>query len=270
MAGGCCIYPNQYIKMIKYDKNGNRDLTFGGDGELEIDATPDIDWFVDIYSDANDNVFLTENAYPNLDGPRRFILIKLNSSGQRVSDFGQNGVLEMNVTCTKTEDAACMIQNLPLFVKSVNQSGKIILEGKIHYPKNQNWGYIRLNSNGSPDVSFGENGKFIFSETVPPDGSTVGPVFSGEKFYLVRNFYKLPELGSYLERRNLNGSLDSSGPNPTQKLEFFAESTPNTIGILSSSRLVIGISSSRVSTIVDSSEIRFSTGSDFIFFGRLP
>jgi uncharacterized delta-60 repeat protein len=183
------------ILVCKYQPNGNLDSTFNSIGFKKINfgnlkfAELDV-----LKSNENEYVIAAshiDSLYP--------ILIKINDEGELVESFGSNGVFADTV-------------NLFFGNKLLElQSDKILLGREFSF---DDYGYIsllRYNSNGSPDSTFGSNGKaHVQVSESSMWGTTIGmDVLDNNEILIGYYQYWNGQYGSTLLLEE-NGSIDST------------------------------------------------------------
>lgn len=164
-------YPyGKYSYISRNNADGTPDYTFGSGGVVTIHYYPSLEFLVD-YVELHDGKYLvvgTKNS--------AFALFRYNSNGTRDASFGSNGVWTPLGSDGSSEGNAIIIQS----------DGKVIVSGF------SDTGFlIRFNQNGSPDESFGINGKVISAFgnlgelTIQPDGKILAWV-EGQSPKIVR------------------------------------------------------------------------------------
>ncbi len=197
-----CESTNDVSMLLRLNDDGTPDVSFGVAGKVVIYAGKITKALLQ-----NDGKILM-----TLDGNGTFIFLRYNSNGTPDVSFGNQGLVLFQAGYANSICENMILQN----------DGKIVAVGTADYFV-QGQGYnsgdgvvIRLNTNGSPDNSFNENGKlridalsgsdptrgvaFDFSDAVYPTGKIViggdASPGSGRRFYTARI---LP-----------NGSLDNT------------------------------------------------------------
>lgn len=192
--------------LIKYHANGTPDTGFGNNGIVSISYEGHLNWARSMAVQPDNKIVLvghseqiSANDYGN------FVAVRLNADGTKDSSFGNNGRIDYNVGAgsSDSEDAS---QSLVL-----QPDGKIVIGGGISTSLSGGAALMRLNTDGTPDLSFGNNGRAIMifgsyvsvtSLSLLPDGNIIG---SGVNFYNDNNNEKI-----IVFKCNADGSPDTT------------------------------------------------------------
>lgn len=136
------------VFVLRYKKNGNLDSSFGTKGLVITDvSTGSDDYASAIALQPGGGIIVAGNYYSY--GSISFVL-RYKTDGTLDSSFGTNGRVKLT--------AGGALNNLQSL--SIQEDGRIIVAGGIYdYPNLSSIRVVRLNSNGTVDPSFGENGK---------------------------------------------------------------------------------------------------------------
>ena len=133
--------------IVRLNADGTRDMGFGVDGVATVDilhanATPRTAL---ILPDGS----ILGSGYMGVDGVTTPVVFKLTSAGKVDASFGHGGVFNQVVWATATE-----IYSIAL------QGSKIVTVGYGHDAEEDDldWVSLRLNSDGTLDTTYGENG----------------------------------------------------------------------------------------------------------------
>ena len=144
--------------LIRYLSTGAIDNSFGTTGKVFIAQTNFI--FHSALLQADQKIILVGDTY--LGDPlftNNISLIRLNSNGSIDNGFGVNGKIELSSSMTNGfGNAAAVLSN-----------GNIVVVGK-DYVDAQNMAIFQLLSNGSPDNSFGTNGRIMLNPGLNESG----------------------------------------------------------------------------------------------------
>jgi uncharacterized delta-60 repeat protein len=203
---------NEKIALIKYNSDGSIDPTFGNNGKVVTTLTP---------ANANDGVIATQQSDGKFiiagfgSGPRP-ILARYNSNGIIDTSFGTNGQITPDFSSIVIPGTTS-ISFLPQSIIQ-QKDGKIIVGGgatgtvKTRPLFDDNYTALaRYNLDGSPDTSFGINGKLLGS------GGTVTRVFlqDDNQIVVVARFIAFktgyPIIKLYGSNGNLNTSVQGQG-----------------------------------------------------------
>ncbi len=152
------------VEVVRLNPDGSRDLTFGQQGTLVIDKAQTE--YLGRLAVLNDNKILLTRFQGDF-GPQQVIYLqRLNIDGTDDNTFGQNG----NVLC---DGSSLLLQG----------DQKIVVSGyKKNNLNNTDFLLARFNSDGTPDLSFGTNGKTISSFT-HMDNYIGGVLISGSSLF---------------------------------------------------------------------------------------
>lgn len=143
--------------VIRLGKDGALVDDFGNQGVLNV-AFPTDDYYTQEISTAvqADGGIVVGAAYSAIgEGDRTFTVLRYSPDGQRDRSFGDNGALYLNAAMGFGDDS----------MVSVQADGKIIVVG--HRMGETTSTMVRLNTDGSFDTSFGDNGKVTFATQTP-------------------------------------------------------------------------------------------------------
>ncbi|WP_254173281.1 DUF4347 domain-containing protein [Planktothrix pseudagardhii] len=189
-------YPNFNfdIAVVRYNSNGSLDTTFSGDGKL----TTDLGGY-----ESGESVALQSDGKIIVGGSNQ--LLRYNSNGTLDTTFGENGI--------KTFPVNWEVDGYNGISIAVQADGKIVVAGGIFDAVLENFVVARLNSNGSLDTTFSDDGivttdlgdEFEWSSglVLQPDGKIVLAGNTGD------GTFRHPADFAVV-RYNSNGSLDTT------------------------------------------------------------
>jgi len=198
---------NWDVYVIRLNGNGSLDNTFSGDGKVLFDSIAfgnDDDFGKSLYVDNNGRIYVTGYSYngTNLD----MYVIRLSSNGSLDNTFDSDGkVFINNIAGSDSVDVGNSIY--------VDSNGKVYVTGRSYNGSNYDMYVIRLNSDGSLDNSFGNNGKVIFNSIAGGDGDDLANsiyVDSSGKIFVTGESSNGGDYDVYVMRLNSDGSLDNS------------------------------------------------------------
>ena len=188
--------------LARYNPNGSLDTTFGGDGKVTTDFTPNADYAYGMAIQADGKIVAAGDAgATNADG--KFAVARYNTNGSLDTTFGGDGKVTTDLTSYPDDGLAMAIQ----------ADQRIVVVGGAGFgAPNEKFGLVRYNPNGTLDTTFGGDGKVTTDFGPKPDvvfgvaiqsngrivaagGSSLGPT-NNPKFALAR--YRT------------NGSLDAT------------------------------------------------------------
>ncbi|MGB7209106.1 MAG: hypothetical protein WBD27_10640 [Pyrinomonadaceae bacterium] len=151
-SGGCM---RDQSWVVRYNADGSRDTTFGGDGEVEypylyVNGCPVDSYHFGVAVQNNGRIVVagaSENSAGNLD----FAAARLNANGTLDTSFNLDGLATISIGTSTDVANAVRIQPV---------TGKILLAGYSYNSATGNdFALVMLNSNGLYDLSFGNFGK---------------------------------------------------------------------------------------------------------------
>jgi uncharacterized delta-60 repeat protein len=202
VCGQSGIYPNLHSALVRYNRNGRLDSTFGAGGKVVVtlDATSD---YLDAVALQSDGKIV---AAGSLRGTA-FLLARFNGDGSLDQAFGSNGSVETTFGDQSAEARAVVLQ----------ADGKIVVvgvSGAGSYSELNDFVLARYNSDGSLDQSFGSGGKVKthFPGVFNTGSSATSVVLQSDGKVVVAGYYKNEREPHQfaLARYNANGTLDSA------------------------------------------------------------
>jgi uncharacterized delta-60 repeat protein len=212
VLAGRSIAPDlsETFAVARYNSNGTPDSSFHGDGKLTTTIGISGSAFAGCLQD---NGKIVVGGYVRTGGFLSFALVRYNTDGTPDNSFGSNGIVITDMTAAV--DGSDVIQAIAL-----QPDGRIIAAGYSNNagmtgPLTMDFAVARYNSNGTPDNSFGNDGKVITSIegftagikslVVQPDGKIIaagsGDGNNGSDMVLVR----------YLATGELDNSFHGDG-----------------------------------------------------------
>lgn len=181
------------------------DNAFNFDGQFFFGNQDGKELFTDMALQADGKIVLIGRTDydPDEGGNKRGFVLRLKPNGTLDSLFGVNGVVYIDTPDNSDEINAMEVQ----------PDGKILIAGATELNNNGTYVYstiTRLESNGTVDLSFGNNGVVLINSTVPSllwdieldtDGKIVGSGFA-----VLPNQGKRP----FITRLNADGMLDTT------------------------------------------------------------
>nr|MBA3353236.1 VCBS repeat-containing protein [Blastocatellia bacterium] len=186
--------------VARFNQDGTPDVTFGNQGSVTY-PTPNP--LRSIY--ANDVAIQSDgkivfSIFAEEAGGFPYTVVRLNADGSYDSSFGTGGTVTLHVGTWRDQPAGLEVQ----------ADGKVIVGGTSGSDAGSGPSIIRLNTNGTPDASFGMGGKVfttdavvsgsVYAVTLQPDGKII---LAGSGFF--SNDYTF-----FTTRYNTNGTIDSS------------------------------------------------------------
>jgi uncharacterized delta-60 repeat protein len=190
---------NWVFSLIRLKTDGSLDSTFGSGGKLTVPVGSIDDRGESLIQQADGKLVLGGYSM-NETGNWKFSLLRLNINGSLDTTFDSDGKLIVPVG-SGHDNGMSLIQQI---------DGKLVLGGYSFNGSNEDYSLIRMNTNGSPDSSFGSGGKLI----VPVgSGDAYGKSLIQQadgKLVLGGDCYNGSNYDFSLIRLNTDGSLDST------------------------------------------------------------
>lgn len=202
---GGCMRDQSWI--VRYNADGSRDTTFGGDGAIEygylwVNSCPLNSYHHGLAIQNNGKIVAAgsaKNASSNFD----FAAMRLNADGTLDASFNLDGTATFPIgTGNDIAYAAAIHSN----------TGKIVLAGYSYKSSTSNdFAMVMLNSQGLYDLSFGNGGK-ITTDFVGNDDRANAVAFQTDGKIIAAGQQSNASTGVdfALARYNSNGTLDSS------------------------------------------------------------
>lgn len=142
-----------------FNPDGTINKTFGKDGFLiiEFDINPKYESVRAFSIDKSDNIYLGGDMATGFNTEDAFFILKLNKDGVKDTSFGNNGII------TKVLGTNIIAG---LNTMEIDEKGRILTGGGAFDTDelDNNFFITRYNPNGTPDISFGQNGQVILAK----------------------------------------------------------------------------------------------------------
>lgn len=205
IVGGATFSGNSRydFRLVRLNRDGGLDTSFADQGSARTDFLGRDDGIRAIVILPDGRIvaagFATTSNAPSMRGSD-FALAKYTANGLLDSSFGQGGKATLDFLASRDEADALALQ----------ADGKLVAGGRAGFGDGSGFGIARFNSNGTPDQSFGTNGKVItgndeaqvFSLALQSDGKLIAGGTSFVSNERQEDFA--------LARYNSDGSLDRS------------------------------------------------------------
>jgi len=181
--------------LIRYNKNGMIDTSFGKKGKVTTDINKEYDDILKVSIQADGKILVVGAS--TLNGNSDFAIGRYNPNGSLDTSFSKDGLFTLDIS--KAYDAAW---------SSVFQlDGKIVVAGEA----NGSFAVIRLKSNGSLDTAYGVKGiSKIDFKSFGAKGYCAGLQTDGKVVVSGYSFVNNKSTGFAATRLKTNGSLDST------------------------------------------------------------
>jgi uncharacterized delta-60 repeat protein len=217
------VYTN--FALARYNTDGSPDLTFGDGGKVTTDFTNET--FRSYHNTARavaiqaDGKILAAGSSVGSSGTgfvSRFALVCYNTDGTLDKTFSADGKVTTTFDGGSGQGWAAVLQ----------PDGRILVAGDTGYPYTtdccSSFALARYNADGSPDPTFGGDGKVTTSFEVDSLASVRGMALQPDGKILVAGFDSNSSFSSFaLARYNKDGSLDTTFGNDGKVTTSFAE-----------------------------------------------
>lgn len=141
---------NENFALIRYNRNGSLDLSFGIDGKVSLDIGQNDN--VSSIAIQNDGKIVAAGYSSDINFNYDFVIVRYNPNGSRDNTFGNQGIVVTDFFGRSDQAESVAIQN----------DGKIVVGGLASNSNgNAQFALARYNPNGSLDNSFDGDGKLI-------------------------------------------------------------------------------------------------------------
>lgn len=202
VVGGIATGTNYDFGLARLMPDGSLDPSFDGDGYLITSAGPSYEFLAGLLVQPDGRILIAGISFSANNNP--WAIMRFQADGSLDTTFGNNGIAsEPADTATTTFPTALALQ----------PDGKILLAGRQGSAGTEDFGLTRRNANGSPDLSFGNNGWAIWDINATNDQPGSLLVQGDGKILVVgtSNMNSPPfDWTETLLRCDANGSLDPS------------------------------------------------------------
>ena len=202
LSGQSGIYPDLHSALVRYNRNGRPDSTFGTGGKVTVSFGTVSDYLFKVALQSDGKIV----AVGATNGTA-FLLARFNADGSLDQAFGSNGSVETTFGDQTAEARAVALQ----------ADGKIIVvgvSGAGPYSELNDFVLARYDSNGSLDQTFGTGGKVKthFPGVDNTGSSATSVALQSDGKLVVGGYRKQSDRTPHefaLARYNSNGTLDS-------------------------------------------------------------
>jgi uncharacterized delta-60 repeat protein len=191
--------------VVRYLPNGSLDNSFSGDGILTTDFQSSFDRAYDVAVQSDGKIVAAGVARSSASGDD-FAVARYDSNGVLDPTFGPGGKVTVPVGAGTEGDQADSLKLQP--------DGKILAAGSVYVQGlDREFALVRLNSDGSPNQSFGTGGRIITPFTTSNDIANSVAVQSDGRilvFGFAAPFDSVPTRSLAGVRYNGDGSLDTT------------------------------------------------------------
>lgn len=192
---------SQNFAVIRYNRNGSLDTTFGNNGKFSLDTFGKYDNIRAVRLQSNGKIILGGWAHRFDNNKTGFALIRLNTNGTLDTTFGTDGKVFIDIT------------NGYAYSMKIQSDDKIILGGYSWNTLNSDFTLVRINADGSIDTTFGNQG-IVLTDLLSSGDDAIAAIeiLSNGKILATGSSLKL---GGYdfdivLVRYNTDGSIDNT------------------------------------------------------------
>jgi uncharacterized delta-60 repeat protein len=203
LTGQSGIYPDLHSALVRYNRNGRLDPTFGAGGKVTVTFNANNDYLFALALQSDGKIVAAGST-----SGTSFLVARFNADGSLDQTFGTNGSVETTFGDQTAAGRAIAVQ----------ADGKIIVvgvSGAGAYSELNDFALARYNSDGSLDQSFGGAGKFKthFPGSGNTGSSATSVALQPDGKVVVGGYYKKNDATTHqfaLARYNSNGTLDSA------------------------------------------------------------
>jgi uncharacterized delta-60 repeat protein len=134
--------------LAKFDSEGNPVADFGGTGSVVFEIPESYDYIIAMVVQSDGKLLVTANSYEEEISDTWSIIVRLNTNGAPDASFGEEGIVEFDPTWWDDKIKALALQ----------PDHKILAGGYKSGAGDQISVMMRLNTNGSVDETFAEEG----------------------------------------------------------------------------------------------------------------
>ena len=202
-CGQSGIYPDLHSALVRYNRNGRLDSTFGTGGKVTVTFNSNNDYLFAVALQSDGKIVAAGST-----SGTSFLVARFNADGSLDQTFGTNGSVETTFGDQTAAGRALAVQ----------PDGKIVVvgvSGAGSYSELNDFALARYNSDGSLDQNFGGSGKF--KTHFPGSGNTGSNATSialqSDGKLVVGGYCKPNDRTPHqfaLARYNSNGTLDSA------------------------------------------------------------
>ncbi len=186
--------------VARLTSTGAADASFGTNGEVVLAAeTPN---YFDLAIQPADGKIVLGGTAIGSDGMTQTVVTRLNTDGSTDTTFNGGAILNLSADGS----SGVSFSGSPASVL-VNSVGKIIVVGSVLVGRNQVGEVAELNSDGTLNTAFGSNGVSSGNQSALSNAA-------------LQTDGKIVLVGSYLQRLNADGSVDSSLPARSIPLDY--------------------------------------------------
>jgi len=198
LAGISNTTGNQDITLTRYTFNGVPDTSFGNNGKV-ITNLGGNDFAYNIQIQDDNKILVAGTS--NVNGNNDFLLIRYLPTGVLDSTFGNNGVVQIDISNSSSDSADSL---------KIRPDGKILMSGYTNINGKFSSAIIQLTPVGVLDQNFGVNGKVLVDNSsnyiidknpiqILPDGNVFVGSTSKEFDFTSFDFllFRLDELGNF-------------------------------------------------------------------------
>jgi len=203
LSGQSGIYPDLHSALVRHNRNGSLDSTFGTGGKVTVTFNSVSDYLFKVALQSDGKIVAAGST-----SGTAFLLARFNADGSLDQAFGTNGSVETTFGDQTAEARAVALQ----------ADGKIIVVGASgagSYSELNDFAVARYNSDGSLDQTFGTGGKvkthFPGVDNTGSNATSVALQSDGK--LVVGGYHKESDRTPHefaLARYNSNGRLDSA------------------------------------------------------------
>lgn len=205
------------FSVTRFSGNGKLDVNFAADGRVITSVGNGRDTARSVALQTDGKIVVAGSSGDSDGGNNDFALARYDVNGYLDTGFAAGGVLTADFA--GGDDQAYSV--------AVQSDGKLLVAGASHNGNNSDFAVARYNADGSPDLSFGVNGKVTTDFGVGDDQARSVVVQSDGKILLAGAADNGHDSDFALARYNIDGSLDTGFHYDGKLLSHFSSGYDN-------------------------------------------
>lgn len=216
--------------VSRYLLDGSLDTSFGQGGIFRISMGVGNDMANALALGQNGNIVVVGTGHDDV-GAIGFTVLRLSSAGALDTSFANSGkaVLRLGTGESQGQDVATQVM--------IDASNRILIGGTVLNGIQKELGLLRLLSNGSRDVEFGNQGQLIVAVSGADDEPTALAAQADNKLLIAVSVFQSGKRGVALYRLHENGTFDDFGEQ--SRASGGTLSTVNQIRVLADGKILL-------------------------------
>ena len=222
---------SQTFKFYKFSQSGQLDISFGINGEAVVNLGGQ-DALLNDMKLQSDNKIVAVGYWKDSTNRSDFVVVRLNANGSLDTSF--NGTGKLTIAFGTGEDVAESVVLQP--------DGKIVVAGYSFTGAYRDFAVARINSNGTLDTTFSEDGKVTTDLLGNDDYAKAIAINKDGKIGVAGYSYGSSAADFAIVRYNANGSLDTTFSGDGKLVITLGANNDNAIAIAfqNDNKIVVG------------------------------